>query len=290
MNIEQIEKPIVVSFSGGRTSAYMAKYLLDKYSEKNFILIFANTGKERDETLDFINDCDLIWKFNTIWLEADISSKKGYWGTFKEVNYKKASRNGEPFEKMIKKYGLPNLKNPHCTRDLKLTVIKKYLQSIGLNSNKDYYTAIGIRADESHRINWQKAKENNYIYPLAVEHRVNSDFIRKFWLNQDFDLKLKDYEGNCDMCWKKSKRKLLTLITENPNLIKWWNDMEVKYGGKKGYSFYRNNETAKDLIDQSKLPFRKSIDLQTLDSMQTKLFKDFETGMDSGLNCLCNID
>lgn len=291
MKIEDINKPILISFSGGRTSAYMTKYLLDRYPNKEFVIVFANTGKEREETLEFINECDIRWRFNTVWVEADISQKKGYYGTFKLVDFKTASRNGEPFEEMIKKFGIPNTQLGTCTRDLKLNPIYKYLQSIGYKTRRDYYTAIGIRADESHRINWQTAKDNNYVYPLATEHRVDSKFIRQWWASQEFDLKLKDYEGNCDMCFKKSKRKLLTLITEKPELIKWWDEMEEKYEGHhRGSSFYRNNETAKDLIEQSKYPFNKAIDKHELQSKQKSLFDDFEDGLDAGLNCLCNVD
>ena len=96
---------------------------------------------------------------------------------------------------------------------------------LGIN---DYHTAIGIRADETHRINWESAKRHKYIYPLAVDFRVDSKYIRKFWSNQDFDLNLKDYEGNCDMCWKKSKRKLYTLIQDRPELIEWFDGAEIR--------------------------------------------------------------
>ena len=48
-------KPLVISFSGGKTSAYMAKLLIDKYNGKRRIVtVFANTGKEREETLLFL--------------------------------------------------------------------------------------------------------------------------------------------------------------------------------------------------------------------------------------------
>ena len=38
---------IVISFSGGRTSAYMTKFILnnEKYSDYNKVIVFANTGR-----------------------------------------------------------------------------------------------------------------------------------------------------------------------------------------------------------------------------------------------------
>jgi len=55
-------KPVlyVVLFSGGRTSAFLAKYMKEHPYYKNCIFIFANTGKEKEETLKFINHCSKI--------------------------------------------------------------------------------------------------------------------------------------------------------------------------------------------------------------------------------------
>ena len=67
------EVPLVVSFSGGRTSAFMARALQLRYEGKReLIFIFANTGKERIETLDFINECETRWNLNCVWLEYDL--------------------------------------------------------------------------------------------------------------------------------------------------------------------------------------------------------------------------
>ena len=275
------EVPLVVSFSGGRTSAFMARALQFRYenSDRELIFIFANTGKERIETLDFINECQTRWNLNCIWLEYDLVEDKS---TFKIVDYNSASRNGEPFEKMISKYGLPNKAFPHCTRELKRQTITRYLRTIGLK-NGMYETAIGIRIDEAHRINWQNAKRDRFIYPLATDFRATKDFIRAWWDRQDFDLQLKDYEGNCDMCWKKSERKLLTMILENPNLIEWWNEMEIKYGQGE-FSFFRNNKTAIDLIEMSKQNFRKANDEHEANKLQPKIF-DYE--LDIEYDCFC---
>lgn len=52
-------KPLIVSFSGGRTSAYMAYILKRDYSQEyNMRFVFMNTGEEREETLIFIDRCD----------------------------------------------------------------------------------------------------------------------------------------------------------------------------------------------------------------------------------------
>ena len=56
------------------------------------IVCFANTGKEEEATLKFVNDCSVNWNVPIHWLEYR-SLKE-----FAKVDYATASRNGEPFE------------------------------------------------------------------------------------------------------------------------------------------------------------------------------------------------
>jgi len=146
-----MKKPFHISFSGGRTSAYMTKLLLDNWSDDyEFIVTFANTGLEHPKTLEFVHNCDKYFGFNTVWLEAVVQHGKRAAPTHKVVTFETASRSGEPFEEVIKKYGIPNAAFPGCTRDLKLAPIHSYLRDIGLEPNK-VPTAIGIRSDDAAR-------------------------------------------------------------------------------------------------------------------------------------------
>ena len=208
------DKLLVCTFSGGRTSAFMGQFIKNysKYDEFDKVFIFANTGKEREETLQFIDKCDNKWNLNVVWLEADVIHEKGVGTSYKIVDFNSASRNGEPFEEMLKKYPIPTNYGSNCTRELKLAPINKYIKSLGYT---EVYTAMGIRWDERHRMSIT-AKEQNIIYPLINDIRVDSKFIRSWWDGQSFDLELKDYEGNCDLCFKKSTKKRLTIIKENP--------------------------------------------------------------------------
>lgn len=275
-----VRQPILlISFSGGRTSAFMTKWIMSncKYDNYKKIVLFANTGKERVETLEFINECDRRWNFGTIWIEADVQAEKGVGTKHKIVTYETASRNGEPFEAVIKKYGISNKAFPHCTRELKLQPIADYMRA---NGYKDYITAMGIRADEPDRLK----NDAKYIYPLADEIKTNERFIREWWKRQEFDLQLADYEGNCDLCWKKSKRKLMTLLQDNPQMAEWWDLMERRYS-KGQYYFYRGNESTKMLLEKAgKQNFIRWTDLQLLRERQTELF---DTDLDFELPCHC---
>lgn len=269
--------PLLVSFSGGRTSAFMAKFLKERYPNREMLFVFANTGKEREETLIFVDKCDKEFDLNLVWLEADVNEEKGKGTSYKIVDFETASRNGEPFESVIKKYGLPSKLYRHCTRELKEVPIHKYAKEV---LGSDYLTAIGIRADEKHRL---KTNSKN-IYPLA-EIGVDEVFIRNWWKRQSFDLDLKDYEGNCDLCFLKSTRKKLTLISENPNVAEWWNGMEQKYNSTYQSKFDEiRNLSILDLVELSKQPFRKAIDKEEEREQMPQLF---EPEFDLEYDCFC---
>ena len=95
------------------------------------------------------------------------------------------------------------------------------------------------------------------------------------------DLQLKGYEGNCDFCFKKSLRKLLTLTIEQPEKLEWWQEMEKKYSDyvpttrktqNKKTTFFRNRLTSSDLIELSKQKFEKAKDDSKYVETQLSLF------------------
>ena len=131
-----INEPAVISFSGGRTSAYMLWRVLEAHNgvlPDYIVVTFANTGKELPETLDFVHACSVNWSVPIVWLERVITrnpegSKRKYAYETAIVSYETASRNGEPFEALIKarRYA-PNPVARFCTQDLKIKAIQQYL-------------------------------------------------------------------------------------------------------------------------------------------------------------------
>lgn len=235
------KKNILISVSGGRTSGFMAVYLKELYKNENLLFLYANTGKERQETLDFLNQLDTNFDLGIVWLEAKVNPIKGKGTTYKIVDYDTCSKNGEPFADVIDKYGLPSKLFRHCTRELKEAPIHKYAKKIF--GTKDYLTAIGIRADEKHRL----TQKENYIYPLA-ETNIDKKFINDWWNRQTFNLQLREHEGNCDFCFLKSKRKRVQLLSEGLN-VDWWNEIEQKYStDRQPMMDVRNGVTIEDLI------------------------------------------
>lgn len=264
-------KNLLVSFSGGETSAFMAQWLKKHYRQygyKNIVFVFANTGLENEQTLEFVESCDVKFGLKLHWVEAlvyhEYKKRTGYTIT----DFEHAKRKGEPFEQMISKYGIPNQANPQCTKELKGTPISKF-GKVYFNGEK-YDTAIGIRTDEIDRIS-ANAKKNRFIYPLIEKNMIptNKPIINLFWRSMPFRLELKGYEGNCTTCWKKSDKKLYQIAQDDVNKFDFMNRMEQLYGNffppqriekwlKEGkeiptnITFFRNKRSAKQIIEESK--------------------------------------
>jgi len=248
-------KPLLISFSGGKTSAFMSAIQADYCADREKAFVFANTGRERDETLDFVNECDQRWNLGVVWVEADIQ-EYGTGTSHKIVSYETASRNGEPFEAMLDKYGIPNMAFPHCSRELKIAPIHSYIKSLGW---VEYDTAIGIRIDERHRV----GKTPDFVYPL-VDYGIDKRTVNEWWQQQPFTLQLEEHEGNCKLCFKKSDKKLIKSINERPEDLDWLLAMEAKHSenihGKRSTKieptyFFRGNRSAKEmklLADEAK--------------------------------------
>lgn len=255
----------VVLFSGGRTSGYMLRKMIKQHPNfrSEFIVCFANTGKERPETLDFVHQVETRWRIRVVWLEycrvkaTDVSAgifptprrnqnlaraaERGdsiHW--FKEVTFETAARNGEPFDELLAWMGpLPNIIGRGCSTQLKVRTVMRYLFSLGV---KTYEAYIGIRKDEAIRAVQITASADDYETPKfpLIEWGVTENEVLLFWDSNDFDLRLQSYEGNCDLCFLKARWKRVQLVRENPGSVDWWKAWEARKaasGSKRGAQF-----------------------------------------------------
>lgn len=226
---------VKIAFSGGRTSGFMLHEILTVNGDlpDRVKVIFANTGREMPETLDFVQECSQRWSVPITWLEyRKGSSKVG----FDIVSHNSASRNGEPFDNLISsKRRLPNVFERFCTQEMKIRTMRRYLVAEGW---KTWHSAIGIRADETHRAKQQKdSKETNW-WPLLSAGVTQSD-IMEFWGKQqlafNFDLRITKGFGNCDGCFLKSEKTLAALWRLHPDRAEWWAAQEDRvFPGKDG--------------------------------------------------------
>ena len=247
----------IINFSGGRTSAYMTKRLIDEGLD-NYIVAFQNTGKEMPATLDFINECDKRWNLNIVWLEYR------YGNNFEVVDYESASRTGRPFDELIahNKGVLPNTMMRFCTSQMKINTLKRWAKSIGVTEWEHY---VGIRYDEPRR--WGKTSSlPNY---MSVEHplvkwKTTKLEVLDWWSKQDFDLMVNEPYGNCDGCFLKGKGKLAIIAKEKPEILDWWINHEKENTFKKEISYK---------------------DLKAKAQAQKGIFDD-----DPSFSCFCNVD
>jgi len=263
-------KNIFCSVSAGYSSVMMSIKIKEWFPDHNIIFAMANTSKERAESLDFMDKCDKHYKLDLKWIEAQFN-KRGTGVNFNVVKYEKLKRIGEIFEQGIKKLGIPSQVNKWCNRDMKMEPLRKYADSVFGRNN--YSIAVGMRADEMDRIR-KDYKDNNVFYPL-IDRGITKKDRNKFWKKQPIQITIPDFKGNCDLCFKKSNRKLVTIIDEEPDTALWWDEMIKKYGHEtyankpsyndlmqenNGMSFYRGYNTIEDLVDFAKKPFKKSTD------------------------------
>ena len=199
----------IINFSGGRTSAYMTKRLIEEGGD--YLVTFQNTGKELPQTLDFVNECDKRWGLNIVWLEYRKPA------SFEVVTYETASRNGEPYDQLLEQRpsSIPNMQFRYCTLEMKINTLKRYLKSIGVT---DYTSFNGIRYDEPRR--WQKIKGTDLDVELPlVEWKTTKSDVLEWWAKQDFDLQVNEPYGNCDCCFLKGKGKLSIIAKRNQSYL-----------------------------------------------------------------------
>lgn len=228
----KIIEPTAISFSGGRTSAYMLHRVLQSNGglPPDSVVLFANTGKEDEATLRFVRRCSEEWSVPITWVEYTPHEETRK--RFKVVTFDTASRNGEPLEAVIRaKQYLPNPVTRFCTVETKIRAMANHLLSIGMAETQaegERMSWIGIRADEERRAAKISDKSRIPLYVSGVDvHEVG-----RFWGLQPFNLDLATHNGrtlagNCDLCFLKPANQVFTLIQEKPDRAIWWAKMEA---------------------------------------------------------------
>jgi 3'-phosphoadenosine 5'-phosphosulfate sulfotransferase (PAPS reductase)/FAD synthetase len=227
----KITEPTCISFSGGRTSGYMLWRVLRSNGglPADATVCFANTGKEEEATLRFVRDCAERWGVPITWLEFRDDD-----AGFAVVDFETASRDGEPFEALIRKRNyLPNPVARFCTVEMKILTIERHLKASGWD---DWVSMVGVRADEPRRVAKMRADPKGgrasatRALPLADDD-IDAAQVGAFWRAQPFDLELPNMNGttvhgNCDLCFLKGAGQVLSLIAEKPSRATWWARME----------------------------------------------------------------
>jgi hypothetical protein len=269
-NPYRVESPFCISFSGGRTSGFLVAKVLEAHGGRlpaGSHVVFANTGREHERTLEFVRDCANGFGIDIEWVERDFDAEHGV----RVVDFATASRNGEPFEQLIgRKQALPNFIRRFCTEELKVRAIARHLKSIGMTEGT---MLVGLRADEPRRVARVQGDVRegfDYECPMAKAGHLISD-VGAYWFSAAWDLRLPNNDrafGNCDMCYLKGKRVLERVIREEPERAAWWSRMEHE----RGRTFVHGRS-----VDQLLVQVR----------VQPELFGGTDDGEDNIIPCTC---
>lgn len=221
----------------------MASQIREQYPYAQILFGMANTGKETEPTMRFAQKGDEYFKLGLTLVEAVVHPDKE--SGHKVVSFSEASMNGTPMEAVIRKYGVPTLGHMHCTRETKTNPLKSWLKEKGWTPGT-YRIALGIRADETDRINPEARSSNRFIYPLA-ERGLQLHDIEAIAATWPFRLEQPPHEGNCKDCHKKSVLKTVINLKNHPDWLDQAAEFDRLYG--RGRKRYRGGRTAAEMIE-----------------------------------------
>jgi hypothetical protein len=211
-----MQKTAVVSFSGGRTSAYLV-WLIESMRKAGewaepVEYIFMDTGAEHPKTYEFIRKVNSEFELNLVCLRTRFNPELGEANSYDIVNIDSIGPDYKPWIDMLRKYGTPyNPGGAFCTDRMKLVPFTKYCND--RFGRKNYTTWLGIRTDEPKRL---KPKDG-YRFLAEISEFEKIDIL-DWWDNQQFNLEIPEHLGNCVFCIKKGINKVALAAKDEPLL------------------------------------------------------------------------
>jgi len=230
----------VVSFSGGRTSAYLCKVMINKFGRDNVDFIFMDTGAEHPKTYEFVRKVNDEFGLNLVCLRGDFSRPLGGGVYYNVVDINDIKQDLKPFQQMTSKYGVPYTGGMFCTDRMKLKPFKKYCDDV--YGKKNYETWLGIRFDEPSRI-WgdNKKKALSAFKQLSISGMSNyqmSDMYAAIYSGlasiNDFNISDLAKELCTTRLLNLEKDKLFYMsaieITDKQDVLNYWSKMPFDLG------------------------------------------------------------
>ena len=233
----------VVSFSGGRTSAYLCKVMLEKFGSENVDFVFMDTGAEHPKTYEFIKNVNDHFNLNLTCLRGDFSLPIGSGVGFRVVHINDCKPDLKPYKEMMTKYGVPYIGGMFCTDRMKLKPFKKYCDDKYGKGN--YETWLGIRADEPARLIGDNAQKSKSAYKQLLDYGFTNGEITDLYVQLvSGDTKLNEMDS--------LDEKLTSLISKKINY----------YAKEKIHNMAEISESDKhDVLSfWSKMPFDLGVD------------------------------
>ena len=240
-------KQIVVSFSGGRTSAYLCSLI--KGLHPGAVFVFMDTGAEHEATYEFIKQVNDYFDLNLVCMRTVVSDKWREGVNYRIIGINEIGHDLQPWRDMSLKYGLPYKGGEFCTDRMKTTPCKKYLEDTYGVGN--YHIWLGMRIDEPKRI---KPREG-FSYLADISDFEKQDVL-DWWAKMPFNLGIPEHLGNCVFCIKKGINKVALAAKDEPikadRFIKMINMDDVRIVPSRTTSndaMYRQNMSLESIID-----------------------------------------
>lgn len=229
----------VVSFSGGRTSAYLAYLMKERDPETEFI--FMDTGAEHPKTYEFIRNIAKHWKIKLTCLRVIPNPEMNKPSTYETLSIDQIGPDLEPWKRMLSKYGHPYIGGAFCTDRMKTVPFIKYCDEHFGRGN--YITWLGMRIDEPKRI----SPKPGIRYLAEISDFEKQDVI-EWWRDQPFDLEIQEHLGNCVFCIKKSLQKVALAAKDEPELAAQFIQTLQLFDVKPDKVMYRSNNSLEQVI------------------------------------------
>ena len=191
----------ILSLSGGKDSTALAFFMKEKMPEifENLELVFCDTECDLPETYDYLNKIEIFLG--------------------KKITRIKPKYNFEHYFNIYKI--IPSAMKRWCTTEMKTKTFQKFIKKKIQDKNK-IYVYIGIRADESSRVDKSNDTDNfSQVYPF-VEYTITKSEVNKILEQVGIGLP-KYYEwrsrSGCYFCFFQKKIEWINLLERHPQLF-----------------------------------------------------------------------
>ncbi|QHJ79794.1 MAG: hypothetical protein [Caudoviricetes sp.] len=230
----------VISFSGGRTSAYMTLEVLKMHPQAE--VIFMDTGAEHPKTYEFIRNFSHHFGVNITCLRVVPNAVMRKASAYEQLTVDDIGPDLEPWRRMLRKYGHPYVGGAFCTDRMKTVPFTKYCDE--KYGKGGYERWLGIRADEPNRLG-NRGKGFHYLSDISDFEKQD---VIDWWSEQPFDLGIQEHLGNCVFCIKKSLQKVALAAKDEPKLAAQFWQMIQDEDKKDDHIMYRYNNSLGDVI------------------------------------------
>lgn len=232
-----------VSFSGGRTSAFMCHLFKNEFSDQETEFVYTDTGAEHPKTYKFIREVNSNFNLDLVCLKAVVTPKMGESNGYEIVSIDSLKWDLSVMKANSKKYGGFTNNRPYCTEKMKNIVSKKYRQDTHKDENLLW---LGIRYDEPKRLVGDHIQYEKSAYKQLVAIGMEDYEISDMFL--DISENLSNLDNHCYFfIEQKTKDLLIKRITlqhklgfkylaqisqaTKQDILDWWNkqsfDLEI---------------------------------------------------------------